>query len=91
MTKKSTFVNVQKWLLELRQFAEPDCTIVLVGNKVDLVNKNQSQREITHEEVKTFAHDNNLLFYETSALSNENVNQAFENLLQGTHMLNKKY
>ena len=83
VTKKSSFLNVQKWLFELRQYAEPDCSILLVGNKVDLVDKNMQQREVFNEEVKPFIEENKLLYYETSALSNEKVNEAFEELLTG--------
>merc|ERR1719461_1577743 len=36
-TKQSTFQNCLKWMEELRQNAEPDIVIMLVGNKVDLV------------------------------------------------------
>ena len=83
MTKKSSFTNVQKWLLELRQYAEPDCVIMLVGNKIDLVDKNLQQREVFTEDVRPFVDENKVLFYETSALSNEKVNEAFEELLTG--------
>ena len=83
VTKRSSFVNVQKWLLELRQFAETDCVIMLVGNKTDLVNKNLQQREVFQDEVKQFVEVNKVLFNETSALLNEKVNEAFEELLYG--------
>ena len=88
MTKKSSFLNVQKWLLELRQYAEPDCVVMLVGNKIDLVDKNLQQREVFTDEVKHFIEENKLLFYETSALANEKVNEAFEDLLFG-NIVNK--
>ena len=83
ITKKSSFINVQKWLLELRQYAEPDCVIMLVGNKIDFVDKNLQTREVFPEEVKDFTDENKILFYEASALSNERVNESFEDLLIG--------
>jgi GTPase SAR1 family protein len=82
VTKKSTFQNVQRWLIELKQYAEPECTILLIGNKVDLVDRNNRKREVTYEEAKTFADENKLMFYETSALSSFKVNECFEDLLQ---------
>ena len=57
--------------------------IVLIGNKLDLDENNQEKREVTHEEAKVFAEENKLMFYETSALMNTNVNEAFENLVVG--------
>ena len=56
---------------------------MLVGNKIDLVDKNLQQREVFTDEVQQFINDNKVLFYETSALSNEKVNEAFEDLLYG--------
>jgi GTPase SAR1 family protein len=82
VTKKSSFQNVQRWLIELKQYAEPECTILLIGNKVDLVDRNNRKREVAYDEAKAFADENNLIFYETSALSSYKINQCFEDLLQ---------
>ena len=69
--------------MELRQYAEPDCVIMLVGNKMDLVDNNLQAREVFIEDVKPFVEENRIMFYETSAFSNEKVNEAFEDLLTG--------
>lgn len=82
VSKKLTFTDAQKWLSELRQFVEPDCIVMLIGNKVDLVDKKDKKREVSYEEGKGFADENKLLFYETSALSSFKVNECFEDLLQ---------
>jgi Rab family protein len=82
VSKKSSFINAQRWLSELKQNAEPDCIIMLVGNKVDLVDRNNKKREVTYEEGKVFAEENKLMFFETSALSSFKVNECFEDLLQ---------
>jgi hypothetical protein len=37
---------------------------------------------VTYEEAKSFAEENRLMFYETSALSSFKVNECFEDLLQ---------
>ena len=55
---------------------------MLVGNKVDLVDRNNKKREVTTDEAKIFAEENKLMFYETSALSSFKVNECFEDLLQ---------
>lgn len=55
---------------------------MLVGNKIDLVDRNNKKREVTHEEGKNFADDSKLMFFEASALSSVKVNEVFEDLLQ---------
>lgn len=82
VTKKKTFLNVSKWLEEIRQNADNDIVIMLVGNKVDLVEENESKRKVTYEQGANFAKENNLFFAEASAVSKLNVKHIFENLLQ---------
>jgi Rab family protein len=60
---------------------------MLVGNKVDLVEKNPKKREVSLEESRAFAEENRLLMCETSALTSYKVTQAFEDLLQGSHLV----
>lgn len=38
ITRRSTFLAVTDWLADLRQIAEPDIVVVLVGNKSDLLD-----------------------------------------------------
>ena len=47
--------------------------IYLIGNKSDLEDK----RQVTTEEGKQFANENNLKFYETSALNGNNIEEIF--------------
>lgn len=54
-----------------------------MGNKVDISDRFPDKKEVSTEEAVKFAKENNLLFIETSALSNLGVNEAFENLLKG--------
>ena len=72
-----------KWLQEMREYAEKDVTIMLVGNKLDL----KSSREVSSEDAKSFAKENNILFIETSALDGENVTLAFKQIITGNHLL----
>lgn len=51
----------------------------MVGNKIDLA----SEREVPTTEGISFAKDNNLNFMETSAFSGDNVDRAFQIVLQG--------
>jgi len=56
---------------------------MLVGNKLDIVEKNPKKREVSLEESRQFAEENRLLMCEASALTSYKVTQAFEDLLQG--------
>lgn len=80
LTKGRTFDNLSKWLSELRDNAEPDITIMLLGNKCDLEN-----RDVKKETVEDFIVQNKLLYLETSALSGQNVDDAFKTLIKCTY------
>jgi len=73
ITRSASFRNVEKWLQELHEHADPDIVIMLVGNKTDL----KTQRETSTDDARSLAQKNNLLFIETSALDGENIKEAF--------------
>ncbi|KXN72676.1 ras-domain-containing protein [Conidiobolus coronatus NRRL 28638] len=77
ITKHPSFENVNRWLKELRDHAESNIVIMLVGNKSDL----RHVRAVPTEDAKTFASENGLSFIETSALDKTNVDAAFEGIL----------
>jgi Ras-related protein Rab-11A len=97
ISKHQTYDNVTRWLKELRDHADANIVIMLVGNKSDL----RHLRAVPTEEAKQFASkslqsevrqgreadsrtgDNNLSFIETSALDASNVELAFQNILTG--------
>lgn len=35
ITREETFLNVQEWLLEVKQHSSPDVLVYLIGNRVD--------------------------------------------------------
>ena len=47
VTNLKTFTSAKKWIQELKSKAEPDIVIMLVGNKIDLVDKSPEKREVT--------------------------------------------
>ncbi|KAK6527783.1 hypothetical protein TWF694_004763 [Orbilia ellipsospora] len=78
ISDRITFENASKiWLKELRDQADSNIVIILVGNKSDL----EHCRAVITDEAKVFAIENDLLFIETSALEGSNVELAFRNLL----------
>ena len=90
ITKRSSFENISVWLKDLRQLADKECIIALIGNKLDIVQNNEKKREVTKEEAQSFAYLNHLLFYETSAYNDENINDIFEEILQNIYNERRK-
>ena len=82
VTNEKSFANLKKWLDDLKENAEPDLIIMLVGNKIDLCEKNPNTRKVSTEQGQKFAIAHSMLFEETSAYTVAGVREAFENLLQ---------
>ncbi|KAF1863596.1 hypothetical protein Lal_00030662 [Lupinus albus] len=78
ITKRQSFDHVVRWVEELRAHADSSIVIMLVGNKGDLVD----QRLVPAEDAVEFAEEQGLFFSETSALSGDNVENAFLKLLE---------
>jgi len=77
IAKHATYVNVSRWLKELRDHADANIVIMLVGNKSDL----KHLRAVPTDEAKAFSTQNGLSFIETSALDASNVESAFQTIL----------
>ncbi|KAI0567027.1 small GTPase rab11-3 [Gracilaria domingensis] len=59
---------------------------MLVGNKSDL----QHLKAVTTDEASSFSQSNGLSFIETSALDNNNVEEAFRSILSEIYRLGSK-
>ncbi|KAE9600233.1 hypothetical protein Lal_00045539 [Lupinus albus] len=81
ITRRTTFVNVRKWLHELRESENEDMLVIIVGNKSDL----GQSREVEKEEGEVFAKTKGLCFMETSAMQNLNVEEAFLQMITNIH------
>lgn len=55
VTHRSSFLNAQNWLKDVREHAEEDAVVILVGNRVDLVDEDETQRKVTEKEAKKWA------------------------------------
>ena len=82
LTRKESFYAAFKFIQHLRELAEPDCLIYLVGNKYDLVQDNPELRQISLEEIKQIKNEYNLKYIETSALANMSVDDAFLSIIK---------
>jgi len=75
VTSHQSFESLPIWLDEIRDQAEENVTIALVGNMAD---RAPEHRAVSAEEAQEFAQKNNLLFYETSAKSGDHVVEVFD-------------
>ena len=80
VSKKQSFDHCEKWINDVKGVADPDIVIMLVGNKSDKAKSNDA-RDVDESMAREYAHNNGLLFMETSALTDTNVTSAFEDLL----------
>lgn len=83
ISKHLTYENVGRWLKELRDHADSNIVIMMVGNKSDL----RHLRAVPTDEAKQFASENQLSFIETSALDASNVELAFQKILTEIYRL----
>merc|ERR1712216_669836 len=83
IAKHVTFENVDRWLKELRDHADHNIVIMLVGNKSDL----RHLRAVPTDDAKGYAEQCSLSFIETSALDSPNVEQAFQTILTEIYRL----
>lgn len=75
--------NVEKWLLELRSnLMKKDIPVLMIGNKSDLKDDTYDQSKAEHyfNELNE-KYENDIMHIETSALTGENVEQAFDSLI----------
>ena len=78
ISDKLSFQNVPIWLDQFKQKSNADIAICLIANKSDI----GKSRVITTEEGEKFAKDNELIYFETSALTGDNVDVAFQTNLR---------
>jgi small GTP-binding protein len=80
-TRKSTYIELPKWIQETEEALGERIPIILLANKVDL----EDERVITSEMGQQFVQEHNLVGYlETSALTGKNVEEAFYLLAKST-------
>jgi small GTP-binding protein len=74
ITDRRSFDDLNNWLTEVHELCDPNVTLTLIGNKVDL----EVQRAVTNAEAQLFAADHQLTYIEASALQGDNVIEAFQ-------------
>ena len=74
ITNRESFEHLNSWLIEIEKNGNKNVYKLLIGNKNDL----EERRQITFEEGKEFASINGMEFFETSAKTAYQVQDAFE-------------
>ncbi|CAD8133848.1 unnamed protein product [Paramecium pentaurelia] len=86
ITKQKTFENIEKWIQELKEYAETNVVAMLIGNKADL----KAQRKVPSDKAAQFAENHTMAFMEVSAFDGTNVDLAFSRLINEIYQLINK-
>jgi small GTP-binding protein len=78
LTRPSTFKNIANWYQDIKALLKVDLFGYILGNKSDLID----QRKVSSEEIANLTKQLDLEYIETSALSGENVDNAFYRLAE---------
>ena len=81
ITRKQSFDSVDRWINDLRAAADKNLSIIIIGNKCDLEDQRQVNKEQGEEKAKNYE----VAFMETSALSGENLDKAFEKMINSVY------
>ncbi|XP_011502798.1 PREDICTED: ras-related protein Rab-37-like isoform X2 [Ceratosolen solmsi marchali] len=73
VTNKQSYDNIRAWLGEIREYAQDDVVIMLLGNKCDC----GAERVVRREDGQRLANEYKVPFMETSAKTGLNVELAF--------------
>jgi len=83
---KESFDSASKWLVEASGYMDEFPALIIVGNKIDLRSYHPKEDIVSYEEglefTKNFSDKLNTptIFIETSALTGENIDKAFDQL-----------
>ena len=78
VTQRASFEGIKNWIKQIKDQVSSRVSVVLIGNKIDLVDK----REVKTEEGEELGKEYNYQFFETTAKDGININEAFEALIK---------
>ena len=78
LTRRSTFDNIDNWIIDLKTNCDKDMLIMIIGNKSDL----EEERDVSKDEAQAKAEQYNIAYMETSAKNGDNINKAFHEIIE---------
>lgn len=75
-----TFNSLPSWIREIDNFSNPNSVRVLVGNKKD--QRKSCTVAVDNSDISSFAQQYNMVYYEVSAKTGENIAKLFQELGQ---------
>lgn len=76
ITNLDSFVQLENWISDVRSLGKSHLSLIVVGNKSDL----KSSRSVDFLEVSKFCQEKGVCYIETSAVTGENIEEAFSKL-----------
>ncbi|MCP4762398.1 MAG: GTP-binding protein [archaeon] len=76
VTRPETYEHIEKWYKETIRGAGESIKLILIGNKIDLID----QRKVTKEDGEELANKFKIPYFETSATNKDIVEEAFQML-----------
>ena len=78
LSREQTFIEIDKWLKELRNQVGEDIPFILIGNKSDLIP--QIGEIIDRNEIQNYIKVQKAIYLDTSAKTGDKVETAFAQL-----------
>ena len=79
---KYSFTKIKDWIEGIDKYIDRKFTpLILIGNKIDL----EDERDVSKEEGLNLAESLNVKFFETSAITKENIDEAFQEIINSTY------
>ncbi|NVM31092.1 MAG: GTP-binding protein [Candidatus Helarchaeota archaeon] len=78
LTAPESFKNIPHWYEDIKDYLKTNLRGLILGNKNDLID----QREVQKDQIEKLTKKLRLDYYETSALTGENVNESFTKMAE---------
>ena len=90
LTNYDSFLNVRDWIRCVHKHKELSFPIVLIGNKYDLCDLEQSatsylNRQVEHDAASELSACYNISYFETSAKSDKNITETMQHIFEKSH------
>lgn len=76
ITSYTSYVKAKSWVNELKRSGPETAIIVLVGNKIDMIEN----KKINSDKVNEYARENDIYYIETSAKTKHNIDKLFKDV-----------